>query len=133
MTIKEDTIAPTSLVAFTPQSGINIVNDSTTFTLTADDGLGSGVSEIQYKINQSSWNTYSSPFDLSGYQPDNYLITYQAIDNLGNIESENTLLVLLTGPEIDTLPPGIPGYNLYILIGIAAFFTIILLKKKFMK
>ncbi len=104
VTVSKDTTAPTSLIAFTPLSGTNIVNYSTTFTLTADDGLGSGVSMIRYIINQSSWITYSSPFDLSSYVYGYNLISYQAIDLVNNTENVNTLLVMLADiPSLSSL------------------------------
>ena len=99
--VRKDTIAPTSSVSFIPHSGTTIANKSTTFTLTADDGSGSGVSVIKYKINDSDWFEYSTPFNLSQYAYGDILISYQAIDDVGNIEEENTLLVELvdTGPS----------------------------------
>ncbi|MFX1279823.1 MAG: OmpL47-type beta-barrel domain-containing protein [Promethearchaeota archaeon] len=101
ITIWKDTYAPISLIEFTPHSGIDIVNESTDFTLTADDGLGSGVSLIQYKINDSSWITYSTPFTLASYLYGDILISYQAIDSVGNTEIIQTLLVERT----DTIAP----------------------------
>ena len=129
----KDTFAPTSGLTFSPVSGINIVNISTAFTLTADDGFGSGVSLIRYRINNSAWIDYMGRFDLSSYADGDYLIGYQAIDEMNNIETENTLVVKLVSPTSTRSSPGIPGYNLFILIGIGTFCTIILLKKKFMK
>ncbi|KKM89312.1 hypothetical protein LCGC14_1249930 [marine sediment metagenome] len=129
----KDTFAPTSGLTFSPVSGINIVNISTAFTLTADDGFGSGVSLIRYRINNSAWIDYMGSFDLSSYADGDYLIGYQAIDEMNNIETENTLVVKLVSPTSTRSSPGIPGYNLFILIGIGTFCTIILLKKKFMK
>ena len=93
--INKDLNPPTSLVSFIPYWGINEVNRSTAFILTADDGLGSGVSVIKYKINNSAWADYTGPFDLSSYDYGYYLISYQAIDLVNNIETENTILVRL--------------------------------------
>ena len=93
--INKDLNPPTSLVSFIPHKGINEVNRSTAFILTAADGVGSGVSVIRYKINNTGWVDYTGPFDLSIYAYGDYIISYQAIDLVNNIETENTLLVRL--------------------------------------
>ncbi|NVM36487.1 MAG: hypothetical protein HWN81_12900 [Candidatus Lokiarchaeota archaeon] len=90
-----DITAPASMISFTPYNGTNEVNKSTTFTLTANDGVGSGVSVIRYKINDSSWIDYSAPFNLSIYEYGYYMIFYYSMDVVGHIEPENTLLVKL--------------------------------------
>jgi len=95
VTVRKDTIAPTSLISYIVHKEPNIVNKSTTFTLTADDGSASGVSVIRYKINESNWFEYSTPFDLAQSTYGDILISYQAIDEVGNIEVINTVLVAL--------------------------------------
>jgi len=122
-----DVNAPTSMISFTPYRVPDIVIRSTAFTITADDGLGSGVSLIRYKINDLSWNTYIGSFNLSTYEYDIYNITYQAIDGVGHIESENTITVTLI-PEPSQ--PGIPGYNLFIMISIIGIITAVIVKKR---
>jgi len=101
VTVRKDTIAPTSSISYIVHKEPNMVNKSTTFTLTANDGSGSGVSVIRYKINDSDWFEYSTPLNLSQYTYGDILISYQAIDEIGNFEEENTLLVELvdTGPS----------------------------------
>ena len=42
VTVKKDTIAPTSLISYLPYKTPNIVNESTSFSLSANDGDGSG-------------------------------------------------------------------------------------------
>ncbi len=118
---------PVSMISFTPYRESNVILKSTDFTITADDGLGSGVSLIRYKINDSSWITYTNPFNLSAYNYDVYEITYQAIDMVGHIETENSIIVILV-PEPSE--PGIPGYHLFILLGIIGVISAILIKKK---
>ena len=115
------------MISFTPYRDSNVILKSTDFTITADDGLGSGVSLIRYKINDSSWITYTNPFNLSAYNYDVYEITYQAIDMVGHIETENSIIVILV-PEPSE--PGIPGYHLYILLSIIGVISVILIKKK---
>ena len=122
-----DVNAPTSMISFTPYRVPDIVIRSTAFTITADDGLGSGVSLIRYKINDLSWNTYIGSFNLSTYEYDVYNITYQAIDGVGHIESENTITVTLI-PEPSQ--PGIPGYQLFVMIGVISIVSAIIIKKK---
>ncbi len=127
--IYKDTTKPTSLISFIPHSETIKVNKSTLFTITVDDGLGSGISLIRYKINDSAWIDYSDPFDLSNYEPGYYLITYYSIDVVGNIEAENTILVKLVGLPSKEAPGGIPGYNIYILISVFGVSIILLIKR----
>jgi len=70
----------------------------TVFTLNATDGNGSGVYYTQYSIDDSNWMNYSGPFTLNTYGHHN--ITYRSVDNLGNVESEKTLWVLVSPPEV---------------------------------
>ncbi|MFX1315216.1 MAG: OmpL47-type beta-barrel domain-containing protein [Promethearchaeota archaeon] len=128
---RTDTIAPTSSLLFTPYSGTNEVIKSTTFTIIADDSLGSGVSIIHYKINDSGWIPYTGAFNLSNYDYGDYMITYQAIDNVGNIEAENTQLVKLVEQPSEPSEPIIHGYNLWILIGIISLASLLIIAKKF--
>lgn len=125
--LNKDLNPPISSLFFIPYRGENNVTRSTTFILTADDGLGSGVSVIKYKINSSAWIDYTDPFDLSDYDYGYYLISYQAIDLVNNIEIENTHLVRLV--ELPSEQP-IPGYNMFLLIGIICVVSIILIKKR---
>ncbi|MFX0006167.1 MAG: hypothetical protein ACFFAV_05495 [Candidatus Hermodarchaeota archaeon] len=95
ITINKDLSPPNTTLLFTPYSGLNVVTDLTVFYLIADDHFESGVSIIRYRINSSSWIIYSGAFRLSGFSPGDYLITYQAFDLVGNIESEQTNVVNL--------------------------------------
>ena len=125
--VQKDLTAPSSIISFTPYINPNIVNTSTTFSLASNDGTGSGVSILRYKINSSIWYDYSTAFDLSGYSYGNYFITYQAIDVVGNIESENTLLIILV--EIPPGTPAIHGFNTVLILGLISLASIILIKK----
>ncbi len=129
--ILKETIAPTSIISYTAFRPTNIINTTSTFTITATDLGGSGIQLIRYKINDSSWNTYDKPFNFSGYSSGFYLITYQAIDNAGNVETENTLLVELI--RIPSEPSTIPGYDLVIMIGTISLVSMLLIKKRFQK
>jgi len=125
MIVRKDTTAPISSILFVPHSGTNIVNISTLFTLTSDDGIGSGVSNINYKINNSDFIEYNEPFNLSGYEFGDYNISYNAIDTLGNIEEINTLLVKIVDIGI------IPGYDLVVLFSIIGLISVILIKNRY--
>jgi len=125
--VNKDVDAPESLISFIPYKTPNIVNDSTSFRISANDGDGSGVSMIRYKINDSSWNDYTGPFDLSGYDTGDYLISYYSIDEIGNNELENTLLVKLE--EVPSTPPAIPGFNTLLLVGLLCLVSGILIKR----
>jgi len=128
--INKDLNPPTSSIYFIPHSETIQVNKSTTFTLTADDGLGSGVSVIRYRINNSGWIDYTNLFDLSSYAYGDYLISYQAIDLVDNIETVNTLLVRLVEIPSEPSLPDIPGYSILLFIGIISMISIFLSKKQ---
>ncbi|MFX1408921.1 MAG: SBBP repeat-containing protein [Promethearchaeota archaeon] len=127
-----DTTAPISDISFIPHEGVNKVNKSTTFELTADDGIGSGVATIMYKINNSAWIPYSGHFNLSAYDYGYYLISYYSIDVVGNVEDENALLVELVVIPSKPSEPEIPAYDLFLLIGVISTVSI-LLTKRFLK
>jgi len=103
--IYKDIDAPSSQLVFIPHSGTNVVNTSTIFTITDEDGLGSGVSVIRYKINDSAWIDYTGGFDLTGYAYGYYDISYYAIDEVGNIESVNSIIVELVEIPSEQAPP----------------------------
>jgi hypothetical protein len=74
------------------------VKDTTEITLTCDDGEGSGVQAIYYRINEGSWIEYESPFTLG--DDGVYYVEYYCIDNVNKtseIESETD--------KVDTLAP----------------------------
>lgn len=119
-----DATPPTSDISFVPYSGSNKVIKSTDFTLVANDGSGSGVDVIHYRINNSGWITYDTPFNLGNYDYDDYLISYYSTDLIGNNESVKTLLV-----ELVEQTPDIPGYEVCIIFCIIGLASIILLKK----
>lgn len=123
-----DINAPTSVVSFTPYTDPNIVIRSTVFTITADDGLGSGISLIKYKINDSIWYDYLGPFNLSSYEHGIYNISYYAIDNVGHIESENSIKIILIPEPSES---GIPGYHLGIMICVISIVSWVIIKKRF--
>ena len=128
-TVLKDINAPSSSIHFVPYQVPNIVNKSTTFTLNANDGTGSGVSVIRYKINDSGWSDYSVSFDLSSYEPGHYLISYYSVDNIGNIETENSIEVILV--KKPSKPPAIPGFDIFLMISIICVVSIVLFKRRY--
>ena len=124
----KDTYAPISSISYNPYHEINTVNKTTTFSLIANDGRGSGVSLIRYQIDDLGWIKYTGLFDLSSYEYGNHTISFYSIDNVGNIETVNVIsveLVALPSKRSST----IPGYNLIMIIGFVSIISIILLKK----
>ena len=130
--VYKDIEVPSSSIIFVPHNGTNNVNLSTTFNIFADDGMGSGINSIRFKINDGSWVDYIGPFDFSTFPYGDYLISYYSIDNVGNSESPNSLSISLVEiipeePEI----PGIPGYSFFMLLSLFFVGIIAILIKKF--
>ncbi|NHJ20045.1 MAG: zinc ribbon domain-containing protein [Candidatus Lokiarchaeota archaeon] len=122
--ILRDLNASVTSISFVPYSGINEVNASTLFSLIATDNSESGVSTTLYKIDDSSWISYTGAFTLSGYDSGVYMITYQSIDAVGNIEIEKSIVVVLYIPPLPPEPPNlIPILLTSIGIGIAVLIT----------
>jgi hypothetical protein len=67
-------------------------------TLTADDGDGSGVDATYYCIDDGSWVTYSSPFDLT--EDGAHTVEFYSSDMAGNDEAAQAIQV-----NIDTVVP----------------------------
>jgi len=121
--IFKDINAPTTSLEYTAYNPPNQVNITTQFTLTATDD-GSGVSTIEYKINDGSWTTYTGTFMLSGYNLGLYTITYRSGDLVGNIESEQLLNIELVIPPLEPPDPPDLSFLLYIIIIGAVITTI---------
>ncbi|MFW9940510.1 MAG: SBBP repeat-containing protein [Candidatus Thorarchaeota archaeon] len=126
VTIYKDLIPPTSSIDYIPHSDTIQVNKSTKFTLTANDGSGSGLSLIRYRINNSGWIYYTNQFNLSSYEYGDYLISYQAVDLVDNVEIANTLLVRLVKTSSKT---DIPGYSFLLFFAIISVISIFQIKK----
>jgi len=110
-----DPVPPTTTLAtgnpkYADPSGNVYVTSATPFTLSAEDNAGgSGVATTGYRIrNAASYNsgwTASAPpieFYLTGLADGLYLIDYNSTDNVGNIESTQTISITLdnSGPLI---------------------------------
>jgi parallel beta-helix repeat protein len=71
--------------------GTTYVTSYTVFSLTTDDGLGSGIAKLEYRIDGGTWISYTTPFSI--ISPGVHAIEFNATDNLGNSESTQALLI----------------------------------------
>jgi hypothetical protein len=70
---------------------------SVKITLTSFDTL-SGVNTIYFSINNSPWQRYNGPFNIT--TDGTYLVSYYAVDNAGNPETPSNITI-----KIDKTPP----------------------------
>ncbi len=82
-------------------SGIKYVNNFTQFILNWNDGTGSGLQNIFYKIDSEPFSVYSASFTLLGYSEGLHNITYYTIDNVGNMELEKSKTIYLDVTALD--------------------------------
>lgn len=98
----DNTAAVTEILTGTPQfmdlNGSLFVTGATKFTLAALDDL-SGVATSEYRIDGGVWTDYA-PFSLSGSAEGDVFIEFRSADNLGNLETERSLIVV-----VDNTPP----------------------------
>jgi len=119
---------PISLISYIAYINPNIIIDSTSFIINAEDHLGSGISSIKYRIDDSDWIDYINPFNMSNYQSGTYIISYYSIDNAGNIEESKSFTVVLI-KEDSTDQRAIPSYNLVIIISVISISLVIIFFK----
>ena len=109
----KDTIPPTTVLTigepkYVDPTGKIYVSSATLFTLTAEDNLGgTGVASTAYNIRNatydSGWIDYSAPFRLPLWLENGvYTIAYNSTDNMGNMEEENIVTIVLRNPLVDT-------------------------------
>ncbi len=74
------------------------VSPTTDFTLEAMD-VTSGVSLIEYKIDDGAWTLYTAPFNVAEFGP--HMVYYHSIDNAGNVEEtqQASIIVAATSTE----------------------------------
>ncbi|MBA7519505.1 hypothetical protein ES705_11584 [subsurface metagenome] len=122
---------PSSTILFTPHMGLDIVNKTTLFSFTSDDYGGSGILEIQFRINNSNWQVYTSPFSLSSLEYGYYSISFYVVDIAGNVEEINTILVNFINTEFTAeSSQAIPGYYFIFQAFILSIVVFALIKKK---
>ncbi|NMC07148.1 MAG: hypothetical protein GYA24_18170, partial [Candidatus Lokiarchaeota archaeon] len=101
LTVRLDTIAPTTSISYTAAYTPNFVNTTTTFTLDANDNPGgSGLRARWYRINGGAWTNYSVPFTVAGQPNGSVLIEYRSTDKVWNVETTQSLTV-----RLDTIAP----------------------------
>src|SRR5262249_13638896 len=83
-----DTAPPVTTATLTP--GLrNGWYASPALTLSATDGLGSGVASTQYALDGGAWTTYTGP--VSGFTTGNHFVQYRSTDAAGNAEAVKLL------------------------------------------
>ncbi|HME50664.1 MAG TPA: fibronectin type III domain-containing protein, partial [Candidatus Lokiarchaeia archaeon] len=97
ITVRLDKNAPVTTLSYVPAYGLNYINATTKFTLSAvDAGTGeSGVSKTSYKIDAGAGTVYSTPFTLGSYANGTHVIYYNSTDNVGNVETTKSITVRL--------------------------------------
>jgi hypothetical protein len=100
--ILDNTPPATSITIGAPNfvtSSSTFVTSETSFALSANDNLGSGVAASFYEIYNSTYNggwlTCKGSFCLTKLAVGNYTIAYYSVDNVGNQESVHSVKVSL--------------------------------------
>ncbi|MFX1392713.1 MAG: C25 family cysteine peptidase, partial [Promethearchaeota archaeon] len=102
--------APSSMLFYIADYTPNYVLDMTSFSISADDGAGSGIDIIWYRIDGRSWIEYSGAFTLSGYGEGLHTIEYYSVDNVGHVESTNSEDVYLDITAVSSMLSFIVDY-----------------------
>lgn len=77
---------------------VRYIESTTKLSLSADDHGGSGVKDIEYRLDtETQWHTYTGPFTLS--KPGEHVIYIRSTDNLGNIGDIVLKKVFVIGPN----------------------------------
>ncbi|TFF89389.1 MAG: hypothetical protein EU549_00805, partial [Promethearchaeota archaeon] len=116
-----DISAPSSLLSYNPDYSPNYVLSTTSISISADDGSGSGMGEIWFRIDGGSWVEYSGAFTLNGYGEGLHTIEYYSIDNVGHVESTNSENIYLDITEPTSSLSYIPHYSPNYIIDITTF------------
>jgi len=97
----------TSFLNFTyyEDSSIKYVSNFTELSIDWNDGMGSGLQTLYYKIDSGSYFTSNMSFTLTGYSEGLHNISFYSVDNVGNIEPEKVIEIYLdtTPPELNPL------------------------------
>lgn len=104
------------------QGLISHVSASSVFAMSVTDDF-SGVERTEFRIDGGDWMAYA-PFTLAGLAEGEHLIGYRSADNVGNVETEQVIKVVVdnTAPEtaISVGDPKFSGDALYV-TGITEF------------
>ncbi|TES93515.1 MAG: 6-bladed beta-propeller [Candidatus Cloacimonadota bacterium] len=85
------------------------ITDVTDFTLSGDDGGGSGLDYLEYRLDRGDWTLYELPFNI----PDEGLhnLMYRGWDNVQNGSGHQILSVAVDlTPPVSEIIPGTPHY-----------------------
>lgn len=108
---------PTTELIFIPEVAPNFVSSSTSFTLSAIDGEGSGIANTNYKIDDGAWINYdNAPFTINTNNPGPKTISYYSVDNNGNTEpvkSQEIRYVMPTYGVIQLNGKDDPGWDAF--------------------
>jgi hypothetical protein len=90
-------------------SEIIYVTDETEFTLSGNDGEGSGLAYLEYLIDLGSWITYDSSFSILNEGLHN--LSYRGADNVENVsETQMRSVAVDLTPPVSEIIPGKPHY-----------------------
>lgn len=98
ITVRIDKTAPQTASIVTGDGSGAVFNNSAAVQLTATDSL-SGINEIRYSVDGGAELVYAGSFVID--TPGNHTVAFYALDNAGNIETQQTLDLEI----IDTIPP----------------------------
>lgn len=103
LTVTVDNTPPESAITVgSPQyfsNGNLYISGSTTLTLSATDDA-SGVKGSEYRLDDGAFTGYAVPFSLAALSDGSHTIDYRSTDNVGNVETDKKLTVVL-----DKTPP----------------------------
>jgi hypothetical protein len=100
-----DTTPPVTTCTLDGDLQGDVYTSDVTATLTATDD-DSGVDYTMYKVDNGTWNTYSTPFVVSG--DGEHTIGFYSVDNANNTEEEKSTTFTIQYPTIEiTIAGGI--------------------------
>ena len=122
-----DTTAPVTTITVngTPGSLAGSYASTVKVSLTASDGDGSGIREIQYNFDGKSWLVYAEPFTVT--EGGNTTIYGRSIDNAGNVEAgKSVTFTIASASPSPTKSTGLCGAALLplLLVGIVTVGTL---------
>ncbi len=88
LSVTVDNNAPSSTLELSQQAAgeDQLVTPSTAVRLSASDDIV-GVSTVEYAIDDGTWESYETPFELRDLAPGAHVISHRSTDYLGHIES----------------------------------------------
>lgn len=78
-----DKTPPEQTILYDPVGAEGHVSQQTAFTITATDT--NGTLATMYRMDNGEWQSYESPFTLTGYAEGQHTIDCAAVDNAGNV------------------------------------------------